>query len=437
MFKAPEIFEGTIAFSPDSRTLATASLIREGPLRLWDLDSGELKHTLTGLGSYVGSIAFSPDGQFVLSGSHGGKITMWDTSSGTKKFTIKQLDDVSSISLSPSGTILASISSQRSMNLWDMSRCGSQQDNEDERTDLKELVISPNQNFVASKTGPKITLWDSLTGKSLHSLLGYVEYDNLVFSSDSQVIAAWCEEGLRIWPTSTGELMRVLEFDWEEVLSTLSADGTQMASGFERNITKVLDFASNERLGTIRRDDKAAMLAFSPNKKLLAASQGEGISVWDNISRTLLFTVQPWPTFYRHINSLAFSPDSKLIASCCPETLGEHLRLSIWDTASGNELYASADHCEWTSFPMEHQLRFTDDRTLQTKTRSYTIDHDKEDGSMHVFQNDSDINVSLKWVDSLHKCSPTLHKFALSYYELVTLFYRASYTFHVHIVKFT
>lgn len=261
---------------------------------------------MTGLGVSVESIAFSPDGQLLISGSRGGRITIWDISSGANKFTIEQTDCVDSISLSPRGTILASITSQRSMNLWDLPRCGPQQNNKDERGDLSELIISPDETFVASKTGARIILWDALTGKRLFSLLGDWGIDNLVFLSDSQVIAAMCKEGLRIWSTSTGKLVRVFQFDWHGFSLEFSTDGTQMAPDFESNVMRLLDLASSERLETVTGDYTFSnaiatsgiveIIAFSRDKKLVAVSQDQrSISVWDTISRTLLSTVQTDP----------------------------------------------------------------------------------------------------------------------------------------------
>ena len=125
----------SVAYSPDGKWLASGS----GPtiqlatphgktlasgndttIRLWDVQTGKEKATLKGHTSLVSSLTFSPDGKTLASGSHDKTVKLWDMETGKEQATLKgHTSPVSSVAFSPDGKTLAS-GSEITIKLWDV-----------------------------------------------------------------------------------------------------------------------------------------------------------------------------------------------------------------------------------------------------------------------------------------------------------------------------
>ena len=88
------------------------------PLNIWDVPTGEHRKTLTGHTRWINAVAFSLDGQTLVSGGDDGTIRMWDTSTGEHKKTLTRDGIGDSIVFSPSGHIFATGTAAGEIHLW-------------------------------------------------------------------------------------------------------------------------------------------------------------------------------------------------------------------------------------------------------------------------------------------------------------------------------
>ncbi|QRV86973.1 Vegetative incompatibility protein HET-E-1 [Ceratobasidium sp. AG-Ba] len=110
----------SVAYSPDGAYIASGS--SDMTIRMWDAHTGrQVGHPLTGHTSSVLSVAYSPDGAYIASGSWDNTIRMWDVHTGQQVGhpLTGHTRSVRSVAYSPDGAYIASGSEDKTIRMWD------------------------------------------------------------------------------------------------------------------------------------------------------------------------------------------------------------------------------------------------------------------------------------------------------------------------------
>ena len=195
----------SVAFSPDGKTLASSS--EDETIILWDTTTGEHIKTLArSTGPFVGptdpltghtdtvySVAFSPDGKTLASGSADNTIILWDTATGQYKQTLTgHKRAVYSVAFSPDGKTLASGSWDKTIILWDTTTWKYIHTLAGHEKVVYSVAFSPDGQILASGSADKaIILWDTATGKHIETFTRHRKaIYGVAFSPDGQTLVS-------------------------------------------------------------------------------------------------------------------------------------------------------------------------------------------------------------------------------------------------------
>ncbi|MEH2422843.1 MAG: serine/threonine-protein kinase [Nostoc sp.] len=109
----------TVAFSPDGQILATGS--DDNTIKLWGVNTGQLICTLVGHSWSVVAVAFTADGETLLSASCDKTVKLWRVSTAEEIVTLSgHVDSVSAVAVSKVTQLIASGSRDKTIKLWQL-----------------------------------------------------------------------------------------------------------------------------------------------------------------------------------------------------------------------------------------------------------------------------------------------------------------------------
>jgi WD40 repeat protein len=199
----------SIAFSPDGKTLATASF--DETIKLWSFPEGKELQTLKGHTKAVYCVAFNHDGTMLASSGQDKTIRLWDAKSG--KF-LRELkghgDTVSTVAFSGDGKYLASGGADKTVRLWDPQAGKEVKNLGAHKKAVYSVAFNGDGKYLASAgEDTAIKVWDVPGLKEFKSLTARGNIDAfttvLFLPGGHRLLSAGFDKYLREWNVAEGK----------------------------------------------------------------------------------------------------------------------------------------------------------------------------------------------------------------------------------------
>ena len=341
----------SVAYSPDGKSIVSGC--EDNTLQIWNARTGEPIGARLGnpstkdVGSEVTSVAFSPDGQRIVSGYADNTVQLWNAITGVPlgnplvhgdatssqlifDQTVTAYNSVNSVAFSPDGKYIISGSGDNTVRVWDANTGKSVYKPLQGHTNpVYSVAYSPDGKYIVSG-GPDTTIliWDAKRGIRIGNLLIDKLFDEPVaeahpgwvcsvgFSPDGQQIISGFSNVIAVWDASTHEPTGILQGHTGDVTSVaFSPNGQYIVSGGEDHTVRVWDATKGEQIGELlRHEDDVKSVAFSPDgQHIVSGSKDNTVRIWSvSINAPIGKILQ---AHNDRVTSVAFSPDGQHIIS--------------------------------------------------------------------------------------------------------------------------
>ncbi|MDE0634416.1 MAG: M12 family metallo-peptidase, partial [Candidatus Poribacteria bacterium] len=274
----------------------------------------------------VRSLAFSPNGQILASGSFDNTVKLWNVTTKENVDTFRHTRRVKSVAFSPDGTILAS-GGNDGINLWDM-------------TTREKITTLRHGDFVNSMSFSRdgttlasggddhtVKLWNVATRKNIATLRHGYYVKSVSFSRDGTILVSCAWDGtIKLWDVQAETEIVTLENLGGINAVLFSPNGTTFVSASTHGTIKIWDaqdVQAETEIATLEHPGSFPSIAFSHDGATLASGTLNGsIKLWDIEKETEIATFG-YPS---GITSLAFSHDGTTLA-----TGTEFGKVELWD----------------------------------------------------------------------------------------------------------